>query len=339
MSSADIVGLIKGLAWPIVVLVVAVTYRHELAKLAQALSGRISRVSLVGVTVDLVASKPGEASLRVLDELQNTSTVGPAPTSGVPSLVELAKLSSPADYLVIDLRGGKSWLTSRLYLCAEVIAPLLEARSLVFVGTRGPVPRYFLGFASPKSVAGALETRYDWMRKIKIETQLRPLFRGQAPNRYRSWYPAPPTEAAIARLGPGLYDDQRAAALEEIVRSLVKEVFESDSVESFINEFLENPDMRRPHIDGLQDRDWVQLDQVDEHARWIEDERRLLDLFADGFVRQQVVVDQTTDSDALVKTMLHHKGGFSAITDAEGRFKNLVDRVALLEKIANEKYA
>jgi hypothetical protein len=349
MNATDAIGLARIVAWPFVVLAVAVAYRREIAKLVQGLSGRISRLSVGGVTVDLAAIAPTRESQRLLDEFQNTSTVGPAPASGVPSLVEIAKSSGPVDYLIIDLRGGKAWLTSRLYLCAEILAPLLAVKCLVFVATVGSFPRYFLGLASPASVATALRRKYVWLAKVNIETHLAPLFAGEIPNRFPIWYLDPVTEAALACLTSAptaiTYNNldkeaktKIALDLEQIRRLMItpKDLYAPNEVESFVNAFLQNPDMRRPHLEGVKDDDWTQLDQVDEHARWIPDERRLLDLLGENLVRQLVPIDQTTDSDALVRTIVRHKGNFTAVVDADGRFKKIIDRVAILERVASQ---
>jgi hypothetical protein len=348
MNATDAMGLVRVIAWPFVVLAVAVAYRREIPKLVQGLSGRISRLSVVGVTIDLTAAAPTRESQRLLDEFQNTSTVGPVPTSGTPSLVQLAKSSGPVDYLVIDLRSGKGWLTSRLYLCAEILAPLLAVQCLVFVATVGSMPRYFLGLASPASVATALRRKYVWLGKVSIETHLAPLFVGEFPNRYPTWC-AGETEAALARLTGAstaitfnLLDNETknkiALDLEQIRKSMIspKDLYAPNGVESFVNAFLQNPDMRRPHLEGLKDDDWTQLDQADEHARWIPDERRLLDLLGENLVRQLVTIDQTTDSDALVRTVVRHKGSFTAVVDTDGRFKKIIDRVAILERVASQ---
>jgi hypothetical protein len=69
-----------------------------------------------------------------------------------------------ADYVVIDLRVGGAWLTSRLYLFAVVLPQLMPLRCFVFVGDRGQVPRYFLGIASPEGIIRQLESQFPWLR-------------------------------------------------------------------------------------------------------------------------------------------------------------------------------
>ncbi len=343
MSFGDCVNLVHAIAWPTVVLALAVIYRSEIPRLLQVLSARISRLSAVGITLELVAAEPVAETLRVkLDEIREPSSTGTPPPSGVQSLIEIAKSSAPADYVVIDLRSGNAWLTSRLYLFALVLPPVIGLRCLVFVGNCGQIPRNFLGLASPGQVAVALERRYPWLRTAWVETQLQPLVSGQAPQRYLSWTPYGDSLEALKRLIPGTvpgpWDLQSADALNEIVRSFVRpiDLSQPGQVETFVTSFLANPALRRPPSvqEQAPDGDWVHFPSVEEHAHWIKEERQLLDLLGSDLSRQKVVLDQSVDDEALGKAVLSLRGNFVAVTDADGRFDHLVDRTALLERVA-----
>lgn len=344
MNFGNFFSLVQAIVWPVVVVAVVLIFRKQLPKLVQTLSGRISSLTAAGVTLEFAAAEPAEETLRRLDEIKEPSSTGPPPPSGIRSLLELAKASPPADYLVIDLRDGLAWLTSRLYLFAVVLPPVLALRCFVFVGTRDLVPRYFLGLASPESVARALERRYPWLHTARVETQLQPLVTGQAPNRYLSWHPYGDTEAAVKRLLQGTatvnWGLPQAEALGEIVQALVSpiDLFQPGQIETFVNRFLENPKLRRPHNVTALDEDWVHLNTVDEHAHWIKDEQHLLDLIGTDLHREQVVVNSTTDDEVLEKAVLRKRGDFVAVTDPEGRFNQLIDRIALLERVAAGKH-
>ena len=341
MTFAEFVSLVHAIIWPVVVVALAVTYRKELPRLVQTVGGRISHLSLAGVKLDFAALETVPETLRVkLDEIREPSTTGPPPPSGVKSLIELATSSPPADYLVIDLRDGQAWLTSRLYLFAVVLPPILGLRCFVFVGTRDGMPRYFFGFASPPVVVRSLEEHYPWLRHAMAEMALQPLFVGKPPTRYTSWTPYGDVQAALQRLtagGPANdWNLQRAEALSEVIRALVSpiDLFQPGGVELFVNRFLENPNLRRAHNASITDEDWVHLDSVDEHARWIKDERHLLDVLGDGLSRQKLVINQNSDDETLVKAALRRRGNFVAVTDADGRFERLIDRTELVEKLA-----
>ena len=201
----DIVNLVRAIAWPVAIVILALIYRREIPKLLLMLGGRISKLSAVGVTLELVTAEPVAETLRVrLEEIRQPSSTGPPPPSGVQSLNEIARSSAPADYVVIDLRGGKAWLTSRLYLFTLVLPPVTGLRCFVFVGNLGSTPGYFLGIASPEHVARALERRYSWLRPTCVEIQLQPLVSGPAGSRWASWTPYGTSRDALEQFDPGI---------------------------------------------------------------------------------------------------------------------------------------
>jgi hypothetical protein len=170
-----------------------------------------------------------------------------------------------------------------------------------------------------------------------VQAQLDALAGGTPPHRYplRS-----PDGDALRRLvlpaDKGNWDVPRAEALEEILRSLVSpiDLLQPGQAEAFVNRFLQTPDLRRPHTATPLDKDWIQLGTVDEHAEYIKDERHVLDLIGDALRRDQVVDNSTNQADVLEAAVLRKRGSFVAVTDLEGRFDRLIDRIALLERIA-----
>jgi hypothetical protein len=196
-----------------------------------------------------------------------------------------------------------------------------------------------------------LEKQYPWLGVAKAATQLVPLLGGQAANRYISWKPSGDSETARKLLNPGQWDVTQAEALSVIVQSLVSpiDLFQSGQVEQFVNRFLDNPNLRRPHNTSSGDAgikptqqgpndNWVQLDKTYEHARWIEGERQLVDLLGDNICRQKIILDPSAVDEVLVKSVLRQEGNFVAATDAEGRFDHLIDRRALLDKVSMANY-
>jgi hypothetical protein len=182
--------VIQAVVWPLVIVVLVFIYRREIPKLIQAITGRVSKLSAVGVTLEFTAAQPVPETVGVrLEDMREPTSSGPPPVSGMQSLIELARSTAPVDYVRIDLREGSSWLTSQLYLFAVVLPPVLGLRCFVFVCSRGEIPRYFLGLCSPEAVRTDLEARYPWLRNAIAEVQLLQLLYGQAPNRSPAWYP------------------------------------------------------------------------------------------------------------------------------------------------------
>jgi len=240
--------------WPAVTLVLAIVYRKEISRLFQNVGGKISKFTAVGITLEFASARPAAESLRaLLDQLREPSSAGLQPSSDAMPLIALAKAAPAADYIVIDLRGGKAWLTSRLYLFAAVLPQLIPLRCLVFVGKRGQVPRYFLGIASPERVIRELDKHFPWLRSAMVESQLQQVVSANAPQRYVRWFP--PTDelkAALKQLTQGpavdILDVPRADALDKIIRGLVSPVdlLLPGQVEALVDRFIHSPSIRRP---------------------------------------------------------------------------------------------
>ena len=347
MSISEAVRLLEVTAWPIVVLITVILFRRYIPKVLEALSARVSRVTAGGLVIlDFAAAQPAPETLRVLEEIREPTSVKLPPRSEVKSLLELARTSPPAEYIVVDLRGGQAWLTSRLYLFATVLPAVLGLRCFVFVSTRDGTPKYFFGLVSPQSVVRDLERHQPWLRRASVEAHLKAI---ATPEGKAEWNPGndPKAKAAFKQLVSRSteWNSKKAIALSEVVRSLIdpidlqespgaKTVEDRFTAEIFVNRFLASPEMRGPNERGKLKPGWVRVNTVDEHARWIKDERDLLDLFGDDLRREQIVVNSKIDNDAQLKATLRKRGDFVALTDPEGRFIRLIDRLALLEKSA-----
>lgn len=207
-------------------------------------------------TLEFAAAQPVPESVGVrLEDIRQPTSSGPPPPSGMQSLIELARSTAPVDYVRIDLREGSSWLTSRLYVFAVVLPPVLGLRCFVFVCSRGEIPRYCLGLSSPEAVRTDLEARYPWLRNAIAEVQLLQLLYGQTPNRSPAWYPDQKMQDALKALsdaspGPKFeWKTRHSEALQRIVQSLVSpiDLSQNGQVETFVQRFLQNPILRRPH--------------------------------------------------------------------------------------------
>ncbi len=121
-SSSNVISVIQAVAWPLVIVTLVFIYRREIPRLIEALGGRMSKLSAVGVTLEFAAAQPVPETLRVrLEDIREPASGGAPPPSGADSLIQLARSTAPVDYVLIDLREGGSWLTSRLYLFAVVL--------------------------------------------------------------------------------------------------------------------------------------------------------------------------------------------------------------------------
>jgi hypothetical protein len=335
MRPDEVVRLVQAVAWPVIIALLAVLYRKEIPKLFLALGGKISKFTAVGLTLEFTAPKPIADTLSTkLNEIREPTSTGLPIPSAAPALVELIRSSAPADYLLIDLREGSAWLTSRLYLFAVVLLRVTAVKSFVFIGEKASTPRYFYGIASLAAVERKLELRCPWLRSAKLTSQIQQIY---------SWTPTTDQlKADLKTLTQGPTVESlpytHAAAFEHILRDVVEPVdlLQPGQAEIFVTLFLGNPKIRRPDApkDQTEAMGWVDLTNSYEHAQWIKDEGDLRDLIGDDLTREYVSMDTLPDSEALGKTVIRKKGDFVTLLDKDGRFLRLVDRAALLEKMA-----
>src|SRR2546425_10554185 len=119
MSFHDVLDLVRALAWPLVALAALVVLRHALPEIARDFARRATKIAVFEFAVELApaAAPPGDARPPAV-ALLGAPVLGP---SLLPALVAELEKTAPADYLVVDLLGERGWLTSRLFLWAELL--------------------------------------------------------------------------------------------------------------------------------------------------------------------------------------------------------------------------
>jgi|GEM_PF-3257373 len=97
-TNVNVVTLLQAIVWPLLLMALIVIYRREIPKLIHALGGRMSKLSAIGVTLEFAAAQPVSESVRIrLEDFREPTSTGPPPTSGMQSLIELARSSAPTD--------------------------------------------------------------------------------------------------------------------------------------------------------------------------------------------------------------------------------------------------
>jgi hypothetical protein len=175
--SDEIVRLVIGLIWPLVVLLIAFLYRRELGALLEGatglLRGGVSKLSLPGgISLELAKSTEFKIEWSGPDgqDLRNM-VVMPQFASGAPDILGLLHpqpSSLSADYAVFDLGSGDKWLTSRLYLFSMLLRRMYGLRYCVFVYDTPDVRGRSLGFATTEVVRWALARVYPHLERAQL---------------------------------------------------------------------------------------------------------------------------------------------------------------------------
>ena len=178
-----LVDLIKALAWPAAALIMAQLFRRPLTAFLGAIGGRITKLSLFKVELELVQARSA-TSTPLLDEIRSGAIAAPIANSSR-SMQQQVQSTAPADYAVIAIGQGDAWLTSRLYIAAVMMQRMRGVQVFVFVERAASVERRLLAVVPVGQVRWALAQRYPWLEAAWMRATL------------LTFPPQPPEEARL----------------------------------------------------------------------------------------------------------------------------------------------
>lgn len=154
--------VLVAVAWPLTVLVCIVLLRSPLSAFLTGISGRVTKLSLWNVAVELSSAR--QMTGVSLDEIKDPAWI-PAGDSGQALRSHLTQPGG-ADYAMVDIGNGDEWLTSRLYLLAAMSERMRGIRQIVFASSvpGQPHPR-FIGNASVRNVRFLLAMKFPWLEE------------------------------------------------------------------------------------------------------------------------------------------------------------------------------
>jgi hypothetical protein len=308
----------------------------------------MTKVSVFQVSIELAAvpelkttwQAPGLGDVRqpTLAEMFDT----PAAT-----LLEQFSDEKGFDYAVVDLGRGDEWLSSRLFVFAEMLPRLRGLRCFVFVETAGTTSRRLVGMARPEAVHWALAQQYPWL-ELALERAY--AISGHAIYNYKFWQisglqpkdqdrldpqPPPPAPAEWYRQVISSAGAVGAGFAQEIGRTFLKEIQVEIGKENPVPQFPSPPSPTEPTqpVTNCQPG-WVRVPDRNfcERGEWLNGDsvRRLLStsLQQDAWVKD----DPRAPEEEQVRAVLRRKGDFVAIVFEDRTFSRLVDRHLLLEE-------
>lgn len=163
VDGKDIVELVKGLAWPVVVLVALASLKAPLSDLIRTIARRATKFSAFKVELELTKLTQAQGSLGATVESLRQAIV---PASGTQQLAAGIAQSGAADYVLVGLgsESNPAWLTSRLFLLASLLERNRVVRCIVFTGER----ESFIGAASPRDVRLGIGARFPEYEKAVL---------------------------------------------------------------------------------------------------------------------------------------------------------------------------
>ena len=303
----QIVSLIQAVAWPLVAIAAAIVFRKPLTIFVQDLGRRATKLSLFQFAVELSTVREAPTWTLGMADLRQLSAAAQINDSAAGTL--LTEISDPAaaDYAVIDLGEGHEWLTSRLYFFAVLLSRMRALRSFVFVSSRGQVRQRFVGVAEPESVRWSLAKNYPWL------------------------------EMAFAQAYAGIANAPATIAPANVPFIISPHgALEPYKAGPIIHLFLGAIQTNTPTTDSSE---WVHFSQngqdMAERATWL-DERRMESDLGSSLMRDSWLVD-SPDLAKLQRTkaILRRPGPFIALLSEDRQFKALIDRQAVVERVAS----
>ena len=294
MKVGDLVELSWGICWPLVVVVALVVFHKPLSRFLEQLGRRATKLSVFQFAVEL-STVPEFSPAWSGPFLQDVRQPSPADefSSSAMALFEQIRDDTAFDYAVVDLGTGHQWLTSRLFIFAIVLKRMRGLQCFVFLETRGDVRKRFLGLASPDRVRWALSRRYPWL------------------------------EAAFANAYSQIPDHQTRS-----VHGALEPWGATELARLFLQQIQQD---RQPDSD---ENEWVTLTDQEtwEHAKWL-DAARLESILGNDLQVSWVKDSPDVSPAERAKAVLRRDDPFVALVDEEKKYRSLIDRQALVEKV------
>jgi hypothetical protein len=317
------------------VLALGLALRGPIGDFLTGMAGRITRVSVMAVSLDLVVatevSPPWQSRLGT-DDVRGLVIAQDVNDSYFDTLRQSLVAPGSADFLVVDLKsdGRQEWLTSRLYLFTYMLGRLKGVRAIVFVATRGDTSRTFLGVARADDVLHALADQSPRLRLARLQAESEQLGRLE-PDGSIGVEPArvPPTsEPVVPQDADEWWVGMRRGSI------YVDPLFVA---QRFLKRMQWEP---QPPVPTEVPEGWLQLPQVAgrpitwEHASWIT-ASDLTDGLLSRIVRPDdyLIDDRGWSTSDRVRAVAAVPGDLVALLNQSRRFERLIDRRALLETI------
>lgn len=136
----DIAALASAILYPLVLLIVFILFRKEIPALIKSLSGRLTGLSIAGISLDLAkaeAFSPNWVAQGALD-LRQKAEAANVNDSTAGNFSTILETSGEMDYVIINLGRGKEWLASRLYIMSIIFENRKGIKGIVFLeSTKG----------------------------------------------------------------------------------------------------------------------------------------------------------------------------------------------------------
>jgi hypothetical protein len=308
--------LAKGVAWPVASVLIALLLYRPLSGFVTALGGRITKLSLFKVELELKPAEASQAYIPLLDEIRNGTTSASIGDS-TQMILEQAQMGDRTDYAVVKLGKGTEWFTSRLFIASIMMQRQRGVRVFVFVDDNGASAQRLVAVAPVSDLRWALARQFPWLEVAWARANLMALG-GNSPAQLQGAWMLPD---ALTWSAESVTSSDTGSFHPNTARNLVQH---------FLNSVQQNTIPPPPA--GSQ---WQKLgDNRYERASWVTRDM-LLDLLPK--VCREAWIRDLRDSSRAKRSrgiLRRRNSDFVAVTGPDRDFLDLVNRRVLLEEMA-----
>jgi hypothetical protein len=308
-----IIDLVNIVIWPVVVAGLLLVFRKPLGAFLASFSGRITKLSAFDFSIELAELRPEPVPWSDRTIPQSSEMVGGEVYST--ALVELFKqigTDRSWDYLIVDVKDGRFWFVSRLFIFTVFLQEMRGLRCVVFVQTSCE-RRRLLGVASPNALRSALGQSFPWLEKA-----LRNSLERHCP---KFLAPALPPKIAGEMIRTVIEDRDMRLKCNPV------EIIKASNISQI-------PETERP-TDPIIPNEWVRLGDLNiwEHTHWLDlslrsvsdTVRKCFDEWDSSHYEDMPGLS----NEERIRQVLCRESRYIALVNSRGEFKALLDRQKL----------
>ena len=316
----DIADVVSAIFWPLLILIIVVVSKKHLPAFFGNLPrvfDRVTKISVGNFSLEMAKGAafapqwtPTDSALDIRKSMSSAEVTDSTAGHFSKQLID----TTPGDFALVDLEQGEAWLSSRLYILSILLERSKNIGAFVFVRTVGKRSKKLVGWAEPRAIRWSLARKYPW-------------FEGAYARSYSPLFPGPPIESDVQIVSrAGMLGRAREGASPQLLIQLL---------ETFLRE-IQSPTMPIP-----EDEDqWVEIRAATptwEHACWLTADD-IEDVLGDELQKQHVratELDGKTSAEG-AKRLLQVGQRYVPVVDDSERFRELIDRQIVLDKVAAE---
>jgi hypothetical protein len=306
----DVPALLDAIAWPAVVLAIVFLIRAKLPSMIEQLAGRVKKLDLAGVSIELAEARPyapAWTGAGAVADLRHAAQAFEMTDSGRASFVTQLMGPAEADYAEVDLGDGRQWLSSRLFIMAELFPRMKRVRCFLFVERKNGHEKRHLGWVDPAALRYALAREYPWLESAFADAYDQILKHGAR------------IASSHGKLISAQGGDDAAVAID------------------LLGEFLRRVQTPPPPAPLQPPIPTVDVNGVQEQARWLSG-GAIEALLGPALIKTHLSATQFLKAEPKeqIRMVLAAPGDFLILTSDKGAIERVLKRDALIDQIGRQ---